>query len=92
MIKDLLGDESSPLNASAKEIQTRLNIALTSGEDVVVDLRANNGRKPVFDSFWDIVANHIEEVTALNDRRWATVTEDEVVVNMALAGSYADLY
>ena len=63
------------------------------GEDIVVDLRANNGAAPKFEAFWDVVAKHIVTQTASDDRRHDGVTPDgNVVVNMALAASSADLY
>ena len=56
-------------------------------------LRANNGSAPKFEAFWDVVAKDIETQTASDDRRHDGVTPDGiVVVNMALAASYADLY
>ena len=73
----------------------RLNIAVAVGEEIIVDLRCNNGRKPKFDEFWDIVADHISDKTAINDRRHSAASSTEtndVVVNMAFALSYADLY
>ena len=73
----------------------RLNIAVAVGEEIIVDFRCNNGRKPKFDEFWDIVADHISDKTAVNDRRHSAASSTEtndVVVNMAFALSYADLY
>ena len=58
-----------------------------------MDLRQNNGKIPKFDEFWSIVSSFVEEKTAENDRRHSAPDgEGSVVVNMALAYSFADLY
>ena len=75
LVKDLQGDESVSTNEAAKEIQKRLDIAIESGPDIVVDLRKNNGRKPVFEEFWDVVASYIDDVSALDDRHHATIDD-----------------
>ena len=76
-----------------KEILNRLNAYVSTGEDIAVDLRQNNGAIPKYEDFWKIVAEYIEDKTAVDDRRHASSTGDgDVVVNMALALSYADLY
>ena len=51
------------------------------------DLRICNGRKSKYDTFWEIAAEKIEEITAVDDRRHATTSMEtrDVVVNMALA-------
>ena len=93
VLKEIMGDSSVPLNTTQKEVFERLELAVSSGDDIVVDLRQNNGSKGKFDEFWDIVAKHIEEKTAINDRRHSEVAKDgEIVVNFAMASSFADLY
>ena len=52
LIKDLLGDQSAASDDSQINIFHRLNTAIEFGEDIVVDLRRNNGRKPKFEEFW----------------------------------------
>ena len=37
-----------------KNVLDRLHIAIESSEDIVVDLRRNNGRKPKFEEFWQV--------------------------------------
>lgn len=96
-IKDILGDKSASTNENQKEVLERMRICMSVDEEVIVDLRKNNGSKVMYDGFWDVVSNHIEELTAVDDRRHNTIVqnengEDEVVVNMAMALSYADLY
>ena len=61
-------------------------------EEVIGDLRENNGRVPKFDEFWDIVAEYIENKTAIDDRRHSQETDGEIVVTMEIATSYADMY
>ena len=68
----------------------------SAGNDIIVDLRSNNGATPPtpkFEDFWNVVVAHIDAKTAVDDRRHGGVTIDgDIVVNMALAGSLADLY
>lgn len=97
IIKDLLGDSSAAENENQRDILERLNIVIAAGEEIAVDLRSNNGKKPTFDAFWGVVAEHIDEKTAVDDRRHSASSassenNDKVVVNMAFALSYADLY
>ena len=54
LIKDLLGDKSAASDDSQSNIFHRLNIAIKSGEDIVVDLCCNNGCKPKFEEFWQV--------------------------------------
>ena len=96
-LKDLLGDESAPDSDSQRVILNKLEVFGTAGEDIIIDLRNNNGRKPKYDSFWNIVSKYISDKTAVDDRRHVTVDADSdgkevVIVNMALAMSYADMY
>ena len=91
IIKDPIGDDSAPNDETDKNISDRLDTVICSGNDIVVDLRKNNGKKPKFDSFWDVVADFIEEKTAIDDRRHTSVSDNEVVVNIAVANSHADM-
>ena len=54
IMKDLLEDESASSDEYQKNVLDRLHIAIESGEDIVVDLRRNNGRKPKFQEFWQV--------------------------------------
>ena len=54
LIKYLLGDQSTASDDSQSNIFCRLNIAIESGEDIVVDLRRNNGRQPKFEELWQV--------------------------------------
>ena len=93
LIRTILNDSSESNDKSQKEILERLHRAVSLGEDIIVDLRKNNGRPPKFDSFWDIVDCEIREKTAIDDRRHGNCGgEGDIVTNMALALSYADLY
>ena len=51
IIKDLLGDQAACSSQNEKEILERLNTAVSCGEDIIVDLRKNNGATPKFDKF-----------------------------------------
>ena len=64
MIKELLGDDSAANDKCEKAILDRLNIAVEAGEEVIIDLRNNNGRKPKFEDFWQV--NTFRSGVALN--------------------------
>ena len=68
VIKDLLGDKSAAENENQREVLQRLQTVVSAGGEIV-DLRKNNGSKPKYDEFWDVVADHISEKTAVDDRR-----------------------
>ena len=93
LMKNIYGDASAPNDSNQKEVLSRFDAYVSTGDDIAVDLRANNGQVPKYEDFWEIVAAHIEDKTAVDDRRHASSTsEGDVVVSMALALSYADLY
>ena len=76
-----------------RNILNRLEAYTSTGEDISVDLRENNGVIPKYNDFWKIVAVHIEEKTAVDGTRHSSSSGDnDVVVNMALASSHADLH
>ena len=54
IMKDSLEDESASSDEYQKNVFDRLHKAIESGEDIVVDLRRNNGRKPKFQEFWQV--------------------------------------
>ena len=64
LIRTLLNDSSERNDKSQKAIMERLDRVVSLGEDVIVDLRTNNGCTPKFDQFWDIVQTEINEKTA----------------------------
>ena len=93
LIRTIFNDSSQANDKSQKGILERLDRVVSLGEDVGVDLRKNNGSIPKFDEFWGIVENEINHKTAVDDRRHNNVDEEgNVVVNMAMALSYRDLY
>ena len=51
IINDLFGGKSAASDECQKNVLDRLHIAIESGEDIVVDLHCNNGRKPKFEEF-----------------------------------------
>ena len=66
---------------------------MNAGEDIVLDLRENNGSVPKYENFWAVVAEYIEDKTAVSDRRHnSSDDEGDVVVYMAMTNSYADMY
>ena len=91
VVKDLLGDKSAAENENLREVLQRLQTVVSAGEEIIVDLQKKN---PKYDEFWDVVADHISEKTAVDDRHHsASSTEEQnVVVNMAFTLSYADMY
>ena len=54
IMKELQADESEVSDKCEKDVLDRLNIAVESGEEVIVDLRKNNGQKPKFQDFWHV--------------------------------------
>ena len=55
IIKDLLSNQATCSSQNEKEILERLNTAISCGEDIIVDLRKNNGAAPKFDEFWEVI-------------------------------------
>ena len=53
-IKDLLGDDTANNSKNQCAVLHRLNIAMSCAEDIIVDLRKNNGSKPKFEKFWEV--------------------------------------
>ena len=90
VMRDILGDNSAPVNEDAKNSLERLNHFITI---IIIDLRKNNGKWPKFDEFWEVVALFIEEQTAANHQRHNnSYGEGELVLNFTTANSYADMY
>ena len=54
IIKDILGDKSACDDENQKAILERLEMAINCGEDIMVDLRKNNGKTPRFEQFWEV--------------------------------------
>ena len=94
IIKDLLGDEAALKDESDEKSLEKVRSLVELAEDVVCDLRINNGRPPKFDEFWDIVDGFLNDKTAVDDRRHSQQFDDggDVLVNLAISNSYADLY
>ena len=51
VMKDLLGDDSANNLYNQCAVLHSLDIAVSCGEDIIVDLRKNNGSKPKFETF-----------------------------------------
>ena len=93
VIRNLLGDASAPINESQANILERLSRYVELGEDIICDLRENNGAIPKYDDVWGIVDHVIKTKIGVDDRRHSVVSEDgEVVVNIAMAPSLAHIY
>ena len=54
LIKDLLGDDSANNSENQCAVLHKLDIAVSCREDIIVDLRKNNGSKPKFEKFWEV--------------------------------------
>ena len=52
--KRFIRRRSSGVDECQNNVLDRLHIAIESGEDIVVDLGGNNGRKPKFEEFWQV--------------------------------------
>ena len=84
VIKDLLGDKLAVENENQLEGLQRLQTVVSAGEEIIVDLRNNNGSKPKYDEFCDVVADHISEKTDVDDRcHSSSIEEQNVLINMA---------
>ena len=57
IMKELLGDESTANDECEKHVLDHVNIAAEPGEEVIVDLRKNNGQTQKFKDFW-LVKRH----------------------------------
>ena len=57
IMKELLGVESEANDECQKDVLDRLNITVELREEVIVDLRKNNGRKPKLKDFWRVKLN-----------------------------------
>ena len=54
IIKDLLGNDSANNSENQCAVLHRLDIAGFCGEDIIADLRRNNGSKPKFEMLWEV--------------------------------------
>ena len=54
VIKYLLGDDSANNLEKQCAVLHRLDIAVSCGEDIIGNLRKNNGSKLKFDKFWEV--------------------------------------
>ena len=55
IIKDIFADDLANSSQNQTEILERLSTAILFGEDVIVDLRKNNGATLKFDEFWEVI-------------------------------------
>ena len=53
-IKDLLGNGSANNSENQCAVLHRLDSAVSCREDIIVNLRKNNGSKPKFENFWEV--------------------------------------
>ena len=54
VIKDLLGNDSANNLEKQCAVLHRPNITLSCGEDIIGNLRKNNGSKLKFEKFWEV--------------------------------------
>ena len=92
MLHILLGEASAPNDLNQASILQRFNQYVSLGADIICDLRENNGSIPKYDAFWDIVEEYIQNKTSIDDRRLGSEVDGEIVVTIAIATSYADMY
>ena len=101
IIRTLLGDASAPVNETenvyildetVNAIVSRFDRYVRLGEDILCDLRENNGLVPKFDEFWDIVSTFIDDKTAVDDGRHCnSMGDSDVVVSMTMATNLANI-
>ena len=52
--KDISGDDSANNSENQSTALHRINITMSCGEDIIINLRKNNGSKPKFEKFWEV--------------------------------------
>ena len=85
---ELTGDNSVANAYKTKELDERMRVImknLTPG--LAKDLHINNCPKSIFDKFWDVCNNLINDITGCNDCRHSAGSKEtgEVIVNMAVS-------
>ena len=90
---ELTGDASVADNTLSKEVDAQHKAVLTNvTPGLAKDLRIHNGRKGKFDKFWEIAAEVISDITAVDDRRDSEATTSGDVVNMSIDISAPKLF
>ena len=93
--REITGDYSVPDTKQQVEFDLKIQTIMGNLDSSLCrDLRIYNARKSKCDTFWEIAAAKIEEMTTVDDRRHATASMKtrDVVVNMTLAISAPDLH
>ena len=59
ILKELLG-HCSVVDKDQIDILERLRFTASSGDDIIIDLRENNGKKTAYDDFWDVSVVYLD--------------------------------
>ena len=93
--REITGDYSTPDTKQQAKFDLRMQTIMGNLDSSLCrDLPIYYAPKSKYDTFWEIAASKIKEMTAVNDQRHATVSmkTGDVVVNMAVAISALDLH
>ena len=67
LMREILGDKSAPTNQDERSSLVRLDQFMNTGDDIVIDLRKNNGRAPKYEEFWEfMVLSRIKQLSTID--------------------------
>ena len=95
MYAELTRDQSVTNTKITKVVDEQLKTIMHNlTPDLAKGLRVNNTRKSKFDEFWDICSKILQELTAVNNHRHCTASQEtgDVIVHMSVAISARSLY
>ena len=95
MYAELTRDQSATNTKITKVVDEQLKTIMHNlTPDLAKGLRVNNTRKSKFDEFWDICSKILQELTAINNHRHCTASQEtgDVIVHMSVAISARSLY
>ena len=95
MYAELTRDQSVTNTKITKVVDEQLKTIMHNlTPDLAKGLQVNNTRKSKFDEFWDICSKILQELTAVNNHRHCTASQEtgDVIVHMSVAISARSLY
>ena len=90
-LRTLFGHASAP-NCIWEASIRWFNQHVILGEDIIFDLQENNGRISIYDVLWDIVDKYIQSKIAIDDQRYGSRVDGEIVLTIAITTSYTVLW
>ena len=95
MYAELTRDQSATNTKITKVVDEQLKTIMHNlTPDLAKGLQVNNTRKSKFDEFWDICSKILQELTAVNNHRHCTASQEtgDVIVHISVAISARSLY